>query len=540
MTSAQSLSRALVVGAFTVAFTAGFVVGCSEPSEEIHDAGTVEPEPDAGTGGNGDGGTGDGGTEFRCVIDDDCDIDKRCNDDTGECIPAEPCGDDVSIDPSTCPGEGSYCDTVTGLGCRCVPSELSPKKGFCKRRRPACSPCETDADCGDDPNWFETPLHNEGKCVDLEGNGNKVCLEVYRSQSKCSCGVAMQIDGAVYCAPTSGTCGEEGTMLCCSSDDECPPEYPACDSQSGRCIERCTYDYADERTVNCRADQACHVDPQYLDENSLTYAAGRCAAPCKDDQECKSYRSDFVCMAEADGLKRCRPPGCISDFECPVPEGSVYRGYCELSSGQCKTDSCRPGFDPFGNERADCIPGYKCENEVCVEQTCVEQGGAANACGYGEFCCGDDRDGDGTPDPCVNAVGTVVGQPGKCYTAPNPPWCRPCQSDDECVGGTPAHPSYKNKCVEGLCVYACTNLNQCPRGFACDDVSFTCNNDPSVCGDPNRCQNTGRVDQDGNPIMMCKCSEPGVVGAECPNAVCGASNWCVITRGCVPGANVCQ
>ncbi|MFN7133632.1 MAG: hypothetical protein ACK4N5_16265, partial [Myxococcales bacterium] len=427
MTSSNSLTRVLTLGVFTLAFAGGLMVGCSETQQDpVPDAGTVDPDVDAG-GGDPDGGSTDGGKPFRCRIDDDCAEDKRCDDATGDCIAAEKCQDD----PSTCPGLGTYCDNEIGLGCRCAPSSLaeSPYNGFCKRRRPACSPCETDAQCGDDPNWFQSSLHEPGKCVLMPGETEKRCLELFKSQSKCSCGKSMQIGSEYFCAPQDGKCGEDGTLLCCTTDAECPPEYPACDQSSGRCVQPCTYDFAKEQTVNCRSDQVCNVDPQFLDPNSLIFGAGRCAAPCKGDPECKQIRSDFVCKAEKGSAPRCRPAGCVSDHECPVPAGSFYRGYCEQSTGQCKTDTCRRGTDPFGNAYQDCVGGYKCDNNnKCVEQTCVEQGGAENACNFGEFCCGEDRNGNGNPndDPCTNSAGVVIGQQGKCYKAPNPPWCKSC------------------------------------------------------------------------------------------------------------------
>jgi hypothetical protein len=383
----------------------------------------------------------------------------------------------------------------------------------------------------------------------------------------------LAVDSQSYCYPQDpGTC-LEGTFSCCDENSDCPGAHPICDQASGRCRDACTYDFAEKETVGCRSDLVCNVDPIFLDPRSPNYGAGRCAQPCSSNADCQLVGPGFICQAETNSQPRCRPPGCLSDLECaPDATDSPYLSWCERSSGECRCEgepdsqcSCRtppaggcdqspdsPGCDPLtGKPYADCKDGFKCELDTCVEKNCVELLGAELAgCGYDSFCCGEDRNGNGTidDDPCTNAAGIALASYGQCYQAPRPPWCGTCETDADCVGnGAPTSTKDPNLCLDlgngPTCFYACELRTQCPVGYNCTtlDVYCTLDEDPGVCGNASRCVQTG-VDGEGNAIAKCTCTSAGAVGGECPGTTrCDdAGRFCVISQGCLPGKNVCQ
>jgi hypothetical protein len=563
MNRPPSFTRSVAVGALAFALSFALTSGCGKKDPVTSDGGT-HGSADAVGSADPDGGSlsGDGGSAGvdagppPCRFDDDCPQDKRCDDSSGKCIDAKPCQDD----PATCNADGTYCDNVDGLGCRCVlakaaPTPPAPYNGFCKRRKPPCTPCKDDEECGKDPNFFQNSLHNDGRCVKMT-DGKTFCLERFTGATKCSCGIALTVNNASYCAPQNNSC-TAGTFLCCKSDKDCPPEHPNCDETSQLCKDVCIYSFENQQTVGCRADQVCHVDPKFLTAKAVNYGAGRCGPTCKGDPECAALRPDFVCKPElkGGGVKasepRCRPTGCVSDYECPDPgSSSAYKGYCDRGDGKCKLNSCRAGSDPVtGAKFNDCKGGYKCDNGVCLEQNCVEQGGGENACDFDQFCCGEDRNGNGKTDddPCTNDASISLAKVGQCYKAPRPPWCKACTKDDECKGGgAPVSPKDPGKCLDfgpgGACIYGCTLRTQCPRGYECGEIPVDCSQDPKTCGDVSRCYDSGRKDQKGNPIKWCKCTTAGAVGGECPtNTRCNNSGTtCIITQGCLPGPRVCK
>jgi hypothetical protein len=525
-----------------------------------------------------------------CSVDDDCGPTDRCGD-AGYCVAAVTCDTPANCVPSDDNDtKHLYCDNVVGLGCRCVMASTTPDggvgtQGYCKRRLPPCATCTADEQCGNDPLFFKTPLHNPGHCVKLAGVS--VCLEAY-NDTLCACGQSTTIGGTAYCAPQGdpASCAD-GTFLCCTKDANCPPEHPVCDVAHGRCQDLCWYDYVNNETVGCRSDRVCNVEKQYVDDpNSRNYGAGKCGLPCTSDAECQQIRADFVCRAEAKSDKRCRPAGCIDDLECSNQvQDSPYTGYCERATGICvcsdptnpaKTCNCRTGTNPVTNTPyRDCKEGFKCQQPQpgdpgqCVEKDCIEQGGAQNFCGWSQFCCGEDRDGlpNTPPEACTDMQGVSLADIGKCYTAPAP-WCAACDDQNpikSCTqAGFPGNKVDLNLCLAfgkdtkgndrgNSCLFACDKGTECPKGFLCNDFVIDCSTDPTYCGDKGDCEDTGRKDAKGNPIKWCKCTTAGAKVPECPQidssdptsaTRCGDSlqPWphCIYTHACMPQPMACQ
>ncbi len=427
-----------------------------------------------GTGGSGGGGVDAGPADAGqpCAKDDDCSIYKNgklCNQATGQCVPGASCNSS-----SDCSSSDSKDPCYQfGLQCRCV-IESGAKPGFqgvCRRRLAPCEECTDSAQCGS-----EFLFDPQGTCKALQGDssGKKFCFQ--QKVGACPCGTVD--DGFGYCKPQSNSCSSVG----CVEDKSCP-SGSVCNKGACLCEPRCRWDFAKKElsAPGCPPGKTCWVDDENLNPNSLYYGAGRCRTPCANDTECKKstinpFGSDrLTCRGEqltGGGMsdKRCRANGeCMDNVECPEqPPTSVPLGYCDRGSFACKTD-CRVGTDPVsGSGFKDCRAPYACAKandggtpdsgspNFCRLQTCVEQGGAALACTRGEYCCGDDKNNDGTPDPCppVSERG-----PDNCYTAPRPPFCTTCMSNDDCTNvQLPAYLTGAGACANGSKSPSCSKM----------------------------------------------------------------------------------
>ena len=235
-------------------------------------------------------------------------------------------------------------------------------------------------------------------------------------------------------------------------------------SGCGVCVPRCNWDFVNKTSApECPAGQVCWVDHQNLDPSSRNFGAGRCRPPCSGDSQCTNTATNpqggpkLVCESEDLGgslsAPRCRPDGeCMDDEECPVlPSTSLTDGYCNRATLRCETD-CRVGIDPTtGGEYQDCRPGNKCEvqidgRRVCKPKTCAELGGAAVACRPGQYCCGEDLNGDGIIEPVPASTDPV----SQCYDMPKPPFCTTCASDADCAG----LPNPSSSPLRSLCLNA--------------------------------------------------------------------------------------
>lgn len=549
------------------------------------------PLPDAGADSGGDGGGGDGedagdsGTDAGvvdagrpCRIDDDCQAwneGLRCDDqkleDGGapsyQCTAARGCLDDSNCGRAD---EKDYCYHY-GLQCRCVTPEPNDAgtPGVCRRRRGVCEECTEDSQCGEKTSGvFDPP----GKCDPLQGDssGKKYCFQT----APCSCGM---VNRNGYCQPQGNSCAQVG----CDEDRDCPGGS-VCNVARCLCEARCRWDFRPEvkgeAPPGCPPGKVCWVDQANLEPASPYFGAGRCTPPCESDEQCTNTNlnpyggSKLKCAAEqlaGGGLspKRCRANGqCMDDHECPdQPPESIYLGYCDRSTFACMAD-CRVGADPVtGQGYRDCRAGFKCVTQSsgvreCVQQTCLEQGGARMACRRGQYCCGEDKNFDGVADPCppVNQRET-----NNCYDAPQPPFCLSCKSHDDCKNYTP--PAWLTPCANGskspscsplpnVCVYAGDRPNGaeginfclpstyndstpddagvpkdyrgCPAGYGVEGIRpklvqgdnyCNTNADCSRGNDGGLCApDLGLTLQDGGHPLACLCDHPTLPSA-CPN-----------------------
>lgn len=374
-----------------------------------------------------------------CTNDFMCEAGKICDTLTGSCVTGQTCQQDFqcqslnSEDRCYRYGQQCTCDTTAGGG------------GVCRLRKGPCEECTADSECGADVVIFGPPDGiGAGRCKALPNDmsGKKYCS--YQRVGQCACGTVD--DGTGFCRPQSNSC----TSVGCNIDRDCP-SGSVCSvnrpdagvgSCGGVCVPRCRWDFGirDNVAPGCPPGLTCWVDSANLNPESIYYGAGRCKPPCNDNSDCQASGNNpfggtnLKCDGEllTDGTespKRCRANGaCMDNAECPeLVDAGPYLGYCDRGSFVCR-DDCRTGSDPVsGNPFKDCRPPFSCSNDAgvnyCRLETCTEQGGAGIACAQGEYCCGDDKNFDGTPDPCPPLAEQ---NPAGCYKAPAPPFCTEC------------------------------------------------------------------------------------------------------------------
>ena len=518
----------------------------------------------------------------KCVQDDDCSAiisGSRCNEATGKCT-KEVHGCAVDTDCNSFVDFDDYCFNG-GIQCRCVlESNDGGFPGVCHRRNRPCTECTNNAQCGE-----AAQFQPQGACLTVAGDtsGKRYCL--FQQMGQCACGYFN--NGQGYCAPAQGrTCADPG----CAADKDCPGGS-VCNRARCACEPRCRWDFANKRDAppGCPPNQVCWVDNENLDPNSIYYGSGRCKPPCQNETDCDFNQATnpnggtkLKCAAEqlqGGGLsdKRCRADGeCMDDLECPVqPDTSIYFGYCDRAAFTCKLD-CRTGNDPVTMKPYnDCRAPYGCKQvspgvNECVLRTCVEQGGASIACNTGEYCCGEDKNGDDAGDPCPPVSER---DPAGCYKAQAPPFCTACMSNDDCKNIQT--PSWQNNCTNGskspscsphpilcytfqqqmpmkevnICAPATHNDSRkdafgrgfdskgCPAGFSAfyNRVRFVDGDD--YCNSDEQCRTGGNdagrcaVDttaprlRDGGVVKACICNvgQPG----QCPNqADAGVYSFC--------------
>ena len=386
-----------------------------------------------------------------CKNDFECDPGKICDTANGLCVMGQTCTQDFQCQSlnseDRCYRYGQQCTCDTRL-----PDAGVAANGTCRLRKGPCEKCVADSECGNDVVIFGPPDGiGAGRCKKLPNDttDNKYCS--YQRVGQCACGTID--DGTGYCRPQTNSCDVVG----CNVDKDCP-SGAVCgvnrpDAGPGACgdvcVARCRWDFTptirDNVAPGCRPGLTCWVDTANLRPDSIYYGSGRCKPPCNDNTDCQAGGNNpfggtnLKCSSELliDGTmspKRCRANGaCMDNAECPeLMNAGPYLGYCDRATFVCRAD-CRTGSDVVtGNAFKDCRPPFSCSNDAgvnfCRLETCTEQGGAGIACAQGEYCCGDDKNFDGTPDPCPPLA--QQGAAG-CYTAPIPPFCTECGAGND-------------------------------------------------------------------------------------------------------------
>ena len=460
--------------------------------------------PDGGNPGGGpDAGKPDAGPK-PCTLDKDCGSARWCETSSGACRDAKACPQGQSNCDYQSPAD--YCGNQA---CYCDPADQS-----CKPRHLPCTACATSDECGNNQHAlaFDFPANCAPAGAFAPG---AVCIPLDNTPYKCPQGYLLPTDGGVFCTPAGGRCGAAGG---CGSDQECDPHsaLPICDSGRKVCVAACSFDLKTGDS-SCPTGQTCHLIPGLKDlpPQDPNFGKGHCAPACTAGAGGTNCGQGLVCRSEGidHPVQRCGlpPPKCMGDVECPDSAAAHAQGYCDLVAHDCKTD-CRSS--------TDCKPGYGCNGATgtttgtCVAETCLQAGGAAAGCDYGQFCCSE------TSAPACPG-GTAS---GACFDAPQATWCGTCSKNDDCrTGSFPSRAGLPNLCVQvgqnkDVCALGCEvgKSPECPRGWGCTKVYVGCKTD-SDCGPQTgaRCNNP-----DGGSDGTCACS----TNDQCPNKAHQASD----------------
>ena len=499
----QRTGAALLIALAAAAALAHSCAGKRSPAETTGayagDAGR-ESLPDAGDAGST---STDAAPDAGCASDDACGTSRWCEKSSGICRDAKPCPQGQG----NCDYQGFGADYCAGRACYCDPADQS-----CKPLHPFCSPCAATPQCGNDRS-----LDYAADCVPADAGfaGASACIPRRDSYLGCPPGYATPASDA-YCIPGGGHCGGQGA---CTRDDDCDPHSPTpnCNAQLGLCVAACSFDLKTGASPACPEGQVCHLTPRLamLQPQDSNYGKGRCGPPCTSATACGS---GLACRSEGidHPVQRCGlpPPECLGDVECADSPATGSYAYCDLATHACKS-GCRTN--------ADCHPGRLCSGSTCVAETCLQAGGADNACDYGQFCCGETD----SPAPCP--AGTDA---GACYDKPAQTWCGACSKDDDCNGGAyPSRSGNKNICLDDgnghkTCALGCDlgRPAECPRSWQCQDIYAGCQNDGD-CGS----QAGAHCDlpADGGS-GLCGCSADG----NCPSGTNCRSQKCVFSSVC--------
>ncbi len=504
---------------FLLATAAFSVSACTSDSNEdtgggTPDMGTVTPTdtgvpPDLGL--PPDTGVPDLGP-MPCLRDQGgqanrgCDPGEVCNLITGMCEAGRACTQDNECNPCSDLQNPEDCGHGFNLTAWCDANHGN----VCVRSKAPCEPCSgvDDTSCGRP----HPALPNiTVSCLDY-GNGEFFCGR--SGNLGCPDGFAQDQDGMCRrmagCDPdpvicplgqqgqscTSSqicpgeTCPDTGGARCstndlpgslgtcigfCTSNADCDPATPICNTGNGICIAGCT-------AGSCPGGQVCHSD-------------GFCAGPCNDNATCEAdprYGPDTYCnlrtQVQAPRLFKsyrdenaCAPLGCERPVDCPQP-GVV----CDLL---VSPPECVPGC--FTSED-DCLSGEVCkrgpqgnydregcralENKtddteigVCCNPGCTDR---VLQCDINDFCCGQEGSPYEDETTCLTVTSTspTQAQPGECFEMGSPsPWCTDCDGSAiaQCMG--PGDCANGAPCVQtGMGNFCgCENDTHCGPGLAC-------------------------------------------------------------------------
>ena len=325
-------------------------------------------------------------------------------------------------------------------------------------------------------------------------------------------------------AGDAGDAGDSGPAAIadagCASDDSCG-QSRWCEQPSGACLHLRSEDRRLARLpVGTGLPPGAHPRAASAAGSQLRQGPLRPALHLRH-----RLRRSLVCRSEGidHPVQRCglAPPQCLGDVECPDSPARYSHGYCGLAARSCRTD-CRTG--------ADCHAGYLCDGQshACVAETCLQAGGAASGCDYGQFCCGQPA----SPSPCPAAVDA-----GACYDKPAATWCGACSSDDDCNKAPfPARSGNPNKCIDTgkgkVCALGCDmgQVAECPRSWGCENVYVGCSKD-SDCGSQGGAHCDVPADGGGG---LCTCGGTSNCPNDASNVTTCRSGKCVFTSVCRP------
>ncbi len=382
------------------------------------------------------------------------------------------------------------------------------------------------------PNGYTNP--DGGVCVCQTDEGcptgyqceDAVC--VCRGTSCCPAGYQYSTDSEACVCRDSACCPRDHRWLpdelrCVCDDEECcPGGYAfnamtrACEcSGDGCCPVGFTFDSV-KKVCTCASDGCCPVDYRY-DPITRDCVCSKTEC-CPANHEYDPSLSACVCVGNS-----CCPPGfmrgpgnrciCVNNASCPANQT------CDAVSGSCKcTNTAGCPANNFCNElgycqsfasctsNLDCPGGTFCDTTTtrCIPNgpcTLDEHCALGNVCSTATLSCrnGCRDDGDCTPkNSCVSGQCTFFCRDntfcpvdqfcnrtnGTCAPRPGRVDCMACTSGFECGTNISCLTFVTEGQTGSFCGHDCTDDVDCPSGFDCGGVIFSCSSGGSCPAPP--------------------------------------------------------
>ncbi len=369
-----------------------------------------------------------------CATDQACPTGMRCEEGVCECHDSSccPAGHEYAEESQSCVCRDSSCCPVSHVWredvarCECGDQECCPTGYAFDERAGACR-CSSDTCC---PVGFAfDPRDNRCVCA------SDACCPVGHVfdpvRKDCLC-------AKDSCCPPGHTYNPEVRACVCTSDACCPAGYKK-DPRTDRCV--CTGDAAcgagnfcdpESGSCRCRDNSGC-TSGQYCNRFGFCQGLGSCTT----NADCPSAT---FCDTTTD---RCIPEGpCTLDEHCPF--GQI----CDASLARCRA-GCR--------RDADCSDKKACQGGQCIE-FCRENTG----CDVDQF--------------CTASSGACGFQSGRAD-------CRDCSSSASVCGSGASCLFFTTEGQQTLrfCGTHCSSDAQCPSGYGCVEVIYTCATEGGAC-----------------------------------------------------------
>ena len=431
----------------------------------------------------------------------------------------------TSLEPD-CPRgmtlQGDGCVCLTGEGC---PFGFACEESLCVCRDTICCPqgyayspqsltcvCGDDACCPRDHRW--DPVASRCACDNQSccppGYSFDPSAEGCRCASDQCCPTGFSHDaakqqcvcGADGCCPLDHRYDAATRSCICAKDSCCPVGY-SYDATIGACVcsgNACcpagfSYDIPTNRCV-CTTDASCGTAGVH---NRCDQATGTCR--CRDDLGCA--QPPAVAVAQyCNALGFCQSATCTSNRDCPA--SATNPTFCDVSTGTCiRASACTlDDHCPFGQicsaGTGTCASGCRNDDGCPVRQACIG-GQCQTYCRDNQLCAQANRF-------CDPSFGTCSTRPGRVD-------CLDCTFGGQQVCGDPATATCLVFIAEGqndvsFCGMACQESSDCPAGYDCDGVIYSCVSDldcPQISGTTITCRSFN-VENEG---LQSYCAGPG-------------------------------
>jgi hypothetical protein len=370
-----------------------------------------------------------------CSTDEGCPTGHRCEE--GQC---------VCRSTECCPAGYSY--STDSEACVCRDSKCCPRdhRWLADERRCVCD----SENCCPDGYRFDTDAKvcvcaGDGCCPkgfvfntmrqSCECASDGCCPEEYRFDARSKDCVCARTD----CCPPNHVYNAGLGACVCVGDMCCPPGFRKASDGSERCV--CTSNascpmgqFCDMASGGCRCSTNANC-PNGNFCNSLGFCQS--FASCTSNLDCPS---GTFCDTTS---TRCTPDG-----PCTLDEHCVFSNVCNPQALSCRAGCRNDGDCALPSGATTGMPRLACVNGQCTSFCRDNQGCPAN-----QFC-------DKTN--------------GRCLTRPNRVDCNSCGGAMSCGMGANCLTFVTEGQTRSFCGMTCQTEDDCPSGFDCGGVIFSC------------------------------------------------------------------